>query len=84
MKFMEHPAVINAFSGLRPAVVGLLGAATLLLMNTENFSLPTVNPWQFFISCTLFVATFVGTKWVKVNPILMIGLAAYAGFMLLY
>ncbi len=84
MKYMNHPVVVNVFTGLRPAVVGLLAAATLLLMNTENFSAPSVNPWQFWISVALFAATFVGTKWVKVNPILMIGLAAFAGLMLLY
>ena len=84
MKYMNHPVVVNIFTGLRPAVVGLLAAATLMLMNAENFSAPSVNPWQFWISVALFVATFVGTKWVKVNPILMIGLAAFAGLMLLY
>ena len=60
-KYMNTPTVQNVFKGLRPAVVGLLGAATLLLMTPENFSLPTVNPWRFWISCGLFVATFVGT-----------------------
>lgn len=84
MKYMNHPIVENAFLGLRPAVVGLLAAATIMLMNVENFSLPTVNMWQFCISVGLFVATFVGTKFVKINPIAMIGMAAFAGFMLLY
>lgn len=83
LRMMHHPTVENAFQGLRPAVVGLLAAATLLLMNKENFSLPTINPWQFAISVALFVATFVGTMFVKVNPIKMIALAAYAGVMLL-
>ena len=84
MKYMNHPAVVNVFTGLRPAVVGLLAAATLMLMTPENFSTPSVDPWQFWISVTLFATTFIGTKWVKVNPILMIGLAAFAGLMLLY
>lgn len=84
MKYMNHPIVENAFMGLRPAVVGLLAAATLLLMNAENFSLPSINPWQFWISIGLFVATFIGTKYMKVNPILMIGLSAFAGLMLMY
>ena len=65
-------------------MVGLLAAATLLLMNKENFSLPSVNPWQFWISVALFVATFVGTKFVKINPIKMILFAAFAGLILLY
>lgn len=84
MKYMNHPIVENAFMGLRPAVVGLLAAATIMLMNVENFSMPSLNMWQFCISVGLFVATFVGTKFVKINPIAMIGMAAFAGFMLLY
>ena len=84
MKYMDTPVVQNIFTALRPVVVGLLAAATLLLMNDENFSTPKVNPWQFWISVGLFVATFVGTKWVKINPIKMICFAAFAGLILLY
>lgn len=84
MKYMDTPVVQNIFTTLRPVVVGLLAAATLLLMNDENFSTPKVNPWQFWISVGLFVATFVGTKWVKINPIKMICFAAFAGLILLY
>ena len=84
LKYMNTQAVQSVFTGLRPAVVGLLGAATLLLMTTENFSLPAVNPWQFWISCALFVATFVGTYYVKINPIRMIAYSAVAGLVLLY
>lgn len=84
MKYMKHPTVQAVFTGLRPAVVGLLGAATLLLMTPENFSTPSHNPWQFWISCFLFVATFVGTKFMKINPIRMILYAGFAGLLLLY
>lgn len=83
MKYMKTSAVQNIFTGLRPAVVGLLAAATLLLCNGENFSTPA-HPWHFFISIALFIATFVGTKWVKINPIRMICYAALAGLLLLY
>jgi chromate transporter len=72
------------FAGLRPAVVGLLAAATLLLCNAENFSTPTVNPWQFFISTALFIATAFGTGYLRINPIRMICYAAFAGLVLLY
>ena len=84
MKYMETQTVQSVFSGLRPAVVGLLAAATLLLMTEENFSTPDVNPWQFWISCFLFVASFVGTKYMKINPIRMICYAGVAGLVLLY
>ena len=84
MRYMNTHTVQSVFTGLRPAVVGLLGAATLLLMTPENFSLPTVNPWQFFISCGLFAATFYGTYFLKINPIRMTIYAALAGLILLY
>ena len=84
MRYMNTHTVQSVFTGLRPAVVGLLGAATLLLMTPENFSLPTVNPWQFFISCGLFAATFYGTYFLKINPIRMTIHAALAGLILLY
>ncbi len=84
MKYMQTQAVQSVFSGLRPAVVGLLAAATLLLMSQENFSAPDINPWQFWISCFLFVASFVGTKYMKINPIRMICYAGGAGLLLLY
>lgn len=84
MKYMDTPLVQSIFSGLRPAVVGLLAAAALLLMKPENFSTPAENPWQFWISIALFIATFVGTKVLKINPIRMICYAAVAGLVLLY
>lgn len=84
MKYMKTPLVQSVFIGLRPAVVGLLGAATLLLMTSENFSTPSLNPWQFWISIALFAATFVGTMYFKINPIRMIVYSALAGGLLLY
>lgn len=84
MKYMDTPLVQSIFMGLRPTVVGLLAAATLLLINKENFSSLAENPWQFWISVALFAATFVGTMWLKINPIRMIGYAAFAGLLLLY
>lgn len=84
IRYMKTQAVQSVFAGLRPAVVGLLAAATLLLCNTENFSTPTVNPWQFFISVALFVATVFGTGYLHINPIRMICYAAFAGLLLLY
>lgn len=84
LKYMKIPAVQSIFMGLRPVVVGLLAAATLLLCNVENFSLPSINVWQFSISIGLFIATFIGTMWLKINPIRMICYAAVAGMLLLY
>lgn len=84
LKYMNTTPVQSIMSGLRPCVVGLIAAAALMLMTPENFSTPKVNPWQFWISVALFAATFVGTKFLKINPIRMICWTAFAGLMLLY
>ena len=84
MKYMKTRTVQHVFTGLRPAVVGLLASATIMLLDKENFSAPRVNLWQFIISILLFAATFVGTMWIKINPIRMICYAAIAGLVLLY
>ncbi len=84
IKYMHTTAVTSVFAGLRPAVVGLLAAATLLLCTPDNFSTPSENPWQFWISVGLFVATFIGTLVFKINPIRMILLSGLAGLLLLY
>lgn len=84
IRYMKTQTVQSVFAGLRPAVVGLLAAATLLLCNAENFSTPAVNSWQFFISVALFAATAFGTGYLRINPIRMICYAAFAGLLLLY
>ncbi len=84
MRYMHTRTVTSVFHGLRPAVVGLLAAATLLLCTADNFSTPQQNPWQFFISCALFAASFYGVKVLKINPIRMMLYCAVAGLVLLY
>ena len=83
MKYMQTRTVKSVFLGLRPAVVGLLAAAPLLLMTRENFSTPTDNPWQFGVSCFLFAASFYGVLVMKINPIRMMCYSAVAGLLLL-
>ena len=82
LKFQKHPVVMAVFSGLRPAVVGLLAAAALLLMNSENFSSPTNDMRSFIISCLIFLVVFIATRRFKISPILMIVLSGVAGLLL--
>ena len=84
LRYIDTPTVQNIMGGLRLAVVGLIAAAALLLMNAENFSAPGICPWRFWICLFIFAATFVGTKVVRINPIRMICWAGFAGLMLLY
>jgi len=72
LKYQKHPVVEAVFKGLRPAIVGLLAAAALVLMNVENFGSPTEDTYTFIISVILFIAAFIGTYRFKINPILMI------------
>lgn len=82
LKYQKHPAVESVFSGLRPAVVGLLASAALVLMNTENFGSPTKDTYTFVISVIIFLLAFIGTKKYKANPILMIIACGIAGLIL--
>jgi len=82
LKYQKHPIVEAIFAGLRPAVVGLLASAALVLMNVENFGSPTKDIRSFVVSCVIFIVAFVGTKKYKVNPILMILLCGVAGLCL--
>ncbi|WP_270419770.1 chromate transporter [Bacteroides intestinalis] len=82
LKYQKHPVVEAVFSGLRPAVVGLLASAALVLMNAENFSSPKEDMYSFIISCLIFLVAFVGTRKYKINPILMIVVCGIAGLIL--
>lgn len=83
MSYKNHPVVEHVFSWLRPAVVGLLAAASLCLMTPENFSTPGDNPWQFWISVALFLFAFVSTKVYRINPIRVILLCGLAGLLVM-
>ena len=79
LKYQKHPSVEAVFSGLRPAVVGLLASAALVLMNTENFGSPRDDVRAFVTSVIIFLVAFIGTKKYKTNPILMIIACGIAG-----
>ena len=79
MKYSKHKNVENVFRLLRPAVVGLIASAALLLMTEENFGSPTESPLQFGVSVALFVAAFVAMKFFKVSPILILVLSGIFG-----
>lgn len=82
LKYQKHPVVEAVFKGLRPAIVGLLASAALLLMTSDNFGSLTDDPYSFAISTLLFVATFIGTRRYKLNPIGLIIGCGIAGLLL--
>lgn len=70
-KFKSNPKVKAVFLVLRPAAIGLIAAAALLLMNSENFI-----DYKSFI---LFGLAFIATYWFKLHPMLVIFIAGLIG-----
>ncbi|MDR3141475.1 MAG: chromate transporter [Tannerellaceae bacterium] len=73
-RFKQNRYVEAAFTGLRPASVGLIAAAALLLMNRGNF----IDYKSFLI----FGAAFILTWKFKLHPVLIIFLAGIGGLIL--
>ena len=87
MKFSEKPLVKSAFYGLRPAVVGLIGAAgfevvKISLLNIDKFlETQTFTDLVNVKSLILFaVILFLSNKYKK-HPIVYLVLAAIVGIM---
>lgn len=72
MKYSKSNSVEAVFGALRPAVVGLIASAALLLMTVENFGSPTESTMQFVVSVLLFIGAFVATYRFKVSPIVIV------------
>lgn len=82
MKHHNSKSVQSVFGTLRPAIVGLLAAAAIMLMSKENFGSPTESPFVFILSIFIFLFAFVGTRLYKIHPILMILLCGLAGLLI--
>lgn len=69
----NRSGVFSGFmKGLKPAVVGLIGAAAVLMVTKTTFP-----DWKSWI---IFALTFVAAMWTKVNPILILLAAGAAGY----
>ena len=68
----------NTLKGLKPAVAGLIFAAGLSMMNTQNF--PDFGHGQYNISVIICTLAFVASYFFKANPILLIVLSGIVGF----
>ncbi len=81
-KFKTNKYVKGCMSGLKPAVIGLIGSAVVTIAKTvffENgFDLGIFKELQFYISLVLFgVMTYLAFK--KVHPIIIICISALVG-----
>lgn len=79
MKYSRSRRVEALFAVLRPAVVGLIASAALLLMNAENFGSPCNAPLQFWVSVGLFLFAFIALRYLKWSPILILILCGVFG-----
>ena len=82
MKHHKSNTVQSIFGTLRPAIVGLLAAAAIMLMSKENFGDPSDSPFVFILSIFIFLFSFVGSRLYKVHPIIMILLCGLAGLLI--
>ena len=73
-RFNHNSIFEGIMSWLRPAIIGLIGAAAIVLMTPENFV-----DWTSWI---LFIAAFFLSLMKKTNPILIILSGGLAGFFL--
>lgn len=73
-KFKKNTDVQNIMSGLRLAVIGLIAAAALLLINKDNFI--------DYLSWIFFGIAFLLNKYLKIHPILIIIFSGIAGFII--
>ena len=79
MRYSHNKLVEELFAVLRPAVVGLIASAALLLMNSENFGSITHSPMQFGLSVALFLFAFVALRLLRWSPILILVICGAIG-----
>ena len=69
----NHPIFRGVMSGLKPAVIGLIGTAAITLATPENFI-----DWKSFVIC---IVAFIALYFKKVGPFTLIGLGAIVGLL---
>jgi len=79
-KFKASRLVSGAMTGLRPVVIGLIGAALVTLGRNVLFPDGLVFTVRFWVSAAIFVCMAVlGFRFKKLHPIALIGLSAALG-----
>lgn len=78
MKYSNSRGVNAVFRVLRPAVVGLIASAALLLMSSENYGSFSDEPLRFVVSVLITIVAFVAMRR-KVSPILILVVSAIFG-----
>ena len=82
LKYSKTTTLKTMFSVLRPAIVGLVAAAAILLMSAENFGNPQTEIFKFVTSILLFIFVFIGNRIYRIHPILLLVLSGIAGLII--
>lgn len=82
IKHKNAKFINDIFGTLRPAIVGLIGAAAIMLMSKENFGDPSESIFVFILSIFIFLFSFIGTRLYKIHPIIMILICGLAGLLI--
>ena len=72
-RWKEHPIFRGVLTGLRPAVLGLIGTAALGLATPDNFI-----DWKSFVIC---ITAFVALYFKKLGPFSVLGIGALVGLL---
>ncbi len=75
LRLKDNPYLKGAIAGIRPVVIGMIAAATLLLVFPKNGG---EGCFSGFWSYLIFAGCMVGL-WFRRNPILLLALSAVAG-----
>lgn len=83
-KYQEHPIMKAVFSGIRPAVAGLIGAAAIFIIRNTLFvvnggtslGLPDLR------AVLIAIAVFIAVHYYKVDPIKVIIASAVVGLII--
>lgn len=76
----KNRLVKGVIAGMKPVVIGMIGAATLLLMFPDDRQGASfIDAWSWVLFGLALVASYK-----KVNPILLIALSAIAGISIYY
>ena len=72
-RWKEHPIFRGVMTGLRPAVLGLIGTGALGLATADNFI-----DWKSFVIC---IIAFIALYFKKLGPFSIIGIGAIVGLL---
>ncbi len=81
-KFKNNTAVAGCMAGLKPAVIGFIGAAVISIAETvfvpNGFNIAIFTSAQFYVSAAIFIAALIAS-FKKVHPIIIICICAVVG-----